>query len=100
MNWLITRHTFLSLGWDEWASIAAILTALAVLIRWLTKKAKDDLLGETNQELRRINRNLEIKNEHDAKVDVRLEKGDRKLDNHEVRLNDHERRIKRLEDRT
>lgn len=99
MNWLITRHTFLSLGWDEWASIAAILTALAVLIRWLTKKAKHDLLDEINRHLKDINRNLEIKNKHDEKVDARLQRGDRLFDDHEVRLNDHERRITRLENK-
>lgn len=99
MAWLITKHTFLSLGWDEWASIAAILTAVALTIKWLIKVTRKDLLGETNRELRRINHNLEIKNQHDEKVDARLASGDRKLDEHEFRLNEHERRIKRLEDR-
>lgn len=99
MAWLITRHTFLSLGWDEWGSIAAFATAMIIVIRWLAKKVQHDLLDETIQQLRLLNHNMEIKNQHDEKVDVRLEKGDRKLDNHEVRLNDHERRIRRLEDR-
>lgn len=98
MGWFMTQHTFLSLGWDEWASIATILTSLALIGRWLIKKAKKDLLEETNHELRRINCNLEIKNRHDEKVDARLEKGDRKLDDHEIRIQDHERRIKRLEE--
>ncbi len=98
MVWLITRHTFLSLGWDEWASIVAILTAISVVIRYLTKKAKDDLLGETNKQLRILNHNMEVSNRHQEKIDARLERGDRKMADHEVRLQDHERRIKRLEE--
>lgn len=99
MSWLMTEHTFLSLGWDEWVSIFTILMLLYGMIRRLTKKAKHDFFNEVNLQLRKINRNLEIKNKHDEKVDARLESGSRRFDNHELRLNDHERRIKRLEDK-
>lgn len=98
MAWLITRHTFLSLGWDEWGSIAAFVTAMVIAIRWLTKKVQHDLLDETIQQLRLLNHNMEIKNQHDEKVDERLEKGHDKFIRHESQLNDHERRITRLED--
>ena len=74
MAWLITRHTFLSLGWDEWGSIATFATAMIIVIRWLAKKVQHDFLGETIQQLRILNRNMEIKNQHDEKVDERLEK--------------------------
>lgn len=97
MAWLITRHTFLSLGWDEWGSIATFATAMIIVIRWLAKKVQHDFLGETIQQLRILNRNMEIKNQHDEKVDERLEKGHDKFIRHESQLNDHERRITRLE---
>jgi hypothetical protein len=98
VRWLITPHTFLSLGWDEWASIVAILTAVALVGRWLISTAKKELLAETNDQLRLLNRNMEIKNRHDEWVDNRLKKGDRKFEENSVRLDDHERRISRLED--
>lgn len=97
MAWLITKHTFLSLGWDEWGSIAAFATAMVIVIRWLTKKFQHDLLDETIQQLRILNYNMEIKNRHDAKVDERLGKGDKKFIHLEETAQDHERRINRLE---
>lgn len=97
VRWLFTPHSFLSLGWDEWASIVAILTAVALVGRWLINTAKKELLAETNDQLRLLNRNMEIKNRHDERVDNRLEKGDRKFEENSVRLDDHERRISRLE---
>lgn len=98
MAWLITEHTFLGLGWDEWGSIAALTTTMIIAIRWLTKKVQHDLLDETIQQLRILNRNMEIKNQHDTKVDERLGKAHDKFIRHESQLNDHERRITRLED--
>ena len=97
MRWLITPHTFLSLGWDEWASIVTIITAVALVGRWLINTAKRELLAETNDQLRLFNHNMEVKNRHDEQVDNRLEKGDRKFEEDSVRLDDHERRISRLE---
>lgn len=97
MAWLITKHTFLSLGWDEWSSIAALAAAMIIAIRWLTKKLQHDLLDETIQQLRILNRNMEIKNQHDAKVDERLGKIHDKFIRHESQITDHERRITRLE---
>ena len=98
MRWLITPHTFLSLGWDEWASIVAIITAVALVGRWLINTAKRELLAETNDQLRILNHNMEVKNHHDERVDNRLDKGDRKFEENSVKLDDHERRITRLED--
>ena len=99
MGWLITKDTFLSLDWGEWASIATFATAMVLAIRWLTKKFQHDLLDETLQQLRILNHNMEIKNQHDAKVDEQLKKGHDKFIRHESQLNDHERRITRLEDK-
>lgn len=97
-NWLITRHTLFSLGWDEWASIFAILTTIVIVVTWLSKKIKKDFLGETNTQLKILNHNMEVKNQHDAKVDKRLNEGHEKFMRHDFTLKDHEKRIKRLED--
>lgn len=96
-SWFMTKHTLFSLGWDEWASIVAIMTAVVILVRWLTTKVKTDLLGETNSQLRILNHNMEIYNKHSEKQDERLHRGDVRFAKQDERLNDHEKRITRLE---
>ena len=98
MNW-ITPHSFLSLNWDEWASIVAILTAIALILRWLIGKADVQLFGPIREQLRDVNAGLKEFNQRQQKAELRLENGDKKFIRHDEELKDHERRITNLEER-
>lgn len=97
MNW-ITPHSFLSLNWDEWASIVAILTAIALILRWLIGKADVQLFGPIREQLSDVNAGLKEFNQRQRKAELRLENGDKKFIRHDEELKDHERRITNLEE--
>ena len=98
MNW-ITPHSFLSLNWDEWASIIAILTAIALILRWLISKADVQLFGPIRELLSDVNAGLLEFNQRQLMSELRLENGDKKFIRHDEELKDHERRITNLEER-
>src|SRR5699024_12533445 len=52
-NW-ITPHSFLSLNWDEWASIIAILTAIVIILRWLLTRADEELFDPIRHQLQDV----------------------------------------------
>lgn len=96
MNW-ITPHSFLSLDWDEWASIIAILTAIVIILRWLLNRADEELFGPIRHQLQDVNRGLNKFNQRQSQAELRLEEGDKKFIRHDEQLKDHERRITSLE---
>lgn len=98
MSW-ITPHSFLSLNWDEWASIIAILGAVVMILRWTLRKANDDIFGPIRQQISNVNKNLEEYNKRQEKAEERLEAGDKKFIHHDEQLRNHERRITHLEDK-
>lgn len=97
MNW-ITPHSFLSLQWDEWASIIAILTAIMFIFRWLLNRADAELFDPIRHQLQSVNDSLKEYNGRQLKAELRLEEDDKELIRHEERLEDHERRITYLEE--
>lgn len=97
MNW-ITPHSFLSLDWDEWASIIAILTAIVFILRWLLDRADEELFGPIRHQLQDVNRGLNEFNQRQSQAELRLEEGDKKFIRHDEQLKDHERRITSLEE--
>lgn len=97
MNW-ITPHSFLSLEWDEWASIIAILTAIMFILRWLLNRADTELFGPIRHQLQGVNDSLKEFNNRQLRAESRLEEGDRKFIHHDEKLQDHERRITYLEE--
>ena len=97
MNW-ITPHSFLSLEWDEWASIIAILTAIIFILRWLLNRADAELFGPIRHQLQGVNDSLKEFNNRQLRAESRLEEGDRKFIHHDEQLQDHERRITCLEE--
>lgn len=97
MNW-ITPHSFLSLNWDEWASILAILTAIVFILRWLLTRADTELFGPIRHQLQDVNDSLKEFNNRQLRAELRLGEDDKKLIRHEERLEDHERRITYLEE--
>lgn len=98
MNW-ITTHSFLSLSWDEWASIVAILTAISLILRWIIGKAEVQLFGPIREQLSDVNAGLKELNQRHQKAELRLENGDKKFIRQDEELKDHERRITSLEER-
>lgn len=97
MNW-ITPHSFLSLDWDEWASIIAILTAIVFILRWLLNRADEELFGPIRHQLQDVNCGLNEFNQRQSQAELRLEEGDKKFIRHDEKLKDHERRITNLEE--
>lgn len=97
MNW-ITPHSFLSLNWDEWASIVAILTAIVFILRWLLTRADEELFGPIRHQLQDVNGGLKEFNKRQQQTELRLEEADKKFIHHDEQLKDHERRIVTLEE--
>lgn len=97
MNW-ITPHSFLSLDWDEWASIITILTVIVMILRWLLDRADEELFGPIRHQLQDVNCGLNEFNQRQSQAELRLEEGDKKFIRHDEQLQDHERRISNLEE--
>ena len=97
MNW-ITPHSFLSLDWDEWASIITILTVIVIILRWLLDRADEELFGPIRHQLQDVNCGLNEFNQRQSQAELRLEEGDKKFIRHDEQLKDHERRITSLEE--
>ena len=97
MNW-ITPHSFLSLDWDEWASIITILTVIVIILRWLLNRADEELFGPIRHQLQDVNCGLNEFNQRQSQAELRLEEGDKKFIRHDEQLKDHERRITNLEE--
>lgn len=97
MNW-ITPHSFLSLDWDEWASIITILTVIIMILRWLLNRADEELFGPIRHQLQDVNCGLNEFNQRQSQAELRLEEGDKKFIRHDEQLKDHERRITSLEE--
>lgn len=94
----ITPHSFLSLDWDEWASIITILTAIVIILRWLLDRADKELFDPIRHQLQDVNCGLNKFNQRQSQVELRLEEGDKKFIRHDEQLQDHERRITYLEE--
>lgn len=98
MNW-ITPHSFLSLDWDEWASIIAILTTIVFILRWLLDRADEELFGPIRHQLQDVNYSLKEFNHRQERAELWLGEDDKKFIHHDEQLQDHERRITNLEGR-
>lgn len=98
-NSLITAHSFLSLSWDEWGSIAAILGVVILILRWITNRFNVELFQPIYKQLKTVNQNLKEFNQRQSAAEERLKRGDKKFIQQEDELKDHERRITHLEER-
>lgn len=97
-NW-ITPHSFLSLSWDEWCSIVAILTAVILIIRWAINRAYNQLFNPILEAINKLKDATSYTTSRLEKAEARLEKGDKMFIRHDDELQDHERRISHLEER-
>lgn len=98
MENIITLHSLFSLSWDEWGSIVAVLTAIVIILRWLMKRTKDDIVGPLIKQMKDLAQTMEGFTDWQLKAAARLEKGDKKFVVHDEELKDHERRIGKLEE--
>ncbi len=96
---LITPHSFLSLNWDEWASVISIITVCYWILKSLIKKGIHDILEPFTNAIDKLTRATDENTRQQRKANDRLERGDKKFIKLEERTQDHERRITRLEDR-
>lgn len=94
----ITAHSFLSLSWDEWGSIALILTTCFGILRRLIKKGVQEVLDPINRSIERLVEATDANTIQQKRANERLERGDKKFIKLEETTKDHERRITRLED--
>lgn len=92
-------HSFLSLNWDEWGSIVAVLTAIVLIIRWVLNKAHRQLFDPVNRAINELRKSVDKSSDRLARSENRLEKGDKLFVRHDEELKDHERRISHLEER-
>lgn len=99
MTHWITAHSFLSLNWDEWASIAAILTAIVLILRWALNRAHRQLFEPVNRAIHELKVSVDKSSSRLARSENRLEKGDKIFVRHDEKLKDHERRISNLEEK-
>lgn len=97
-NW-ITTHSLFSLSWDEWGSIAAILTAVVLILRWALNRAHTQLFEPTNESIRKLNESIDNQGNQLTNLQTRMEKSDKLFIRHDDQLQDHERRITHLEER-
>lgn len=100
---LLTPHSFLGLGWDEWLSILTIIGICYGLLRSVVKhafkKGINEILGPIYEAIKKLTKAIDDFSERQAKANERLERGDKKFLEQEENIKDHERRITRLEDR-
>lgn len=87
-------HSFLGLGWDEWASIVAIVGALVAAIFWMFRKiVMDPFMGKIDD----LAQQVKGMNDSSALVHENHEKW---LQRQDVHLARHDEEIKTLFDRT
>lgn len=98
---IITPHSFLGLGWDEWLSVFTIIGICYGLLRSVIKhafqKGIDDILGPIYDAIKKLTQAINEFRESQATANKRLERGDRKFMEQAELIKDHERRITRLE---
>jgi septal ring factor EnvC (AmiA/AmiB activator) len=89
-------HYFLGLGWDEWASIVAILSSVIVGTGWLFKRIFSSMLEPIYDELKELSKNFKQLNKDFEKRERSITQLDKRLDGLESRLVEQETNIKNL----
>lgn len=97
---LITPHSFLSLNWDEWGSIFAVMMIIVGIIRWTLKRLHQQLFGPVIEAINDLHKSVDKFSTRLVRSEDRLEKGDKLFIRHDEELKDHERRITHLEEHT
>lgn len=55
-------NVFLGLGWDEWASIIAIITGLSIFSGWIFKRVSGNVLRPVFNQLKQLTDNIKVLN--------------------------------------
>lgn len=98
MGPILTIHSFFSLSWDEWGSIVAILGAVIVILRWLLKRTRNDIVGPLLRQMADLTRTIKDITAWQLKTGARLDDGDKKFAVYGEKIHEHDRRIDRLEE--
>ena len=89
-------HQILGLGWDEWGSIIAIISAVGYLLRGLLKRYVELPIQGVRNDLKRSHE-LQEKNLHT--LEQRAEQHEKMLQAHEIKLHEQGVKIEDLEDK-
>ena len=89
-------HQVLGLGWDEWGSIIAIISAVGYLLRGLLKRYVELPMQGIRNDLKRSHE-LQEKNLHT--LEQRAEQHEKMLQAHEIKLHEQGVKIEDLEDK-
>ena len=89
-------HQVLGLGWDEWGSIVAVISAVGYLLRYLLKRYVELPMQGIRDDLKRSHE-LQEKNLHT--LEIRAEQHEKILRIHEIKLHEQGVKIEDLEDR-
>jgi hypothetical protein len=89
-------HQVLGLGWDEWGSIIAIISAIGYLLRGLLKRYVELPMQGIRNDLKRSHE-LQEKNLHT--LEQRAEQHEKMLHSHEIKLHEQGVKIEDLEDK-
>lgn len=89
-------HQVLGLGWDEWGSIAAVISAVGYLLRGLLKRYVELPMQGIRNDLKRSHE-LQEKNLHT--LEQRAEQHEKMLQDHEIKLHEQGIKIEDLEDK-
>jgi hypothetical protein len=86
----------LGLGWDEWGSIVAIISAVGYLLRGLLKRYVELPMQGIRNDLKRSHE-LQEKNLHT--LETRAEQHEKMLQSHEIKLHEQGIKLEDLEDK-
>lgn len=89
-------HEVLGLGWDEWGSIIAIISAVGYLLRGLLKRYVELPIQGVRNDLKRSHE-LQEKNLHT--LEMRAEQHEKMLQSHEIKLHEQGIKLEDLEDK-
>ncbi|MGG6996040.1 UNVERIFIED_CONTAM: hypothetical protein HCY04_04565 [Limosilactobacillus fermentum] len=89
-------HQVLGLGWDEWGSIVAVISAVGYLLRGLLKRYVELPMQGIRNDLKRSHE-LQEKNLHT--LEMRAEQHEKLLQSHEIKLHEQGIKIEGLEDK-
>lgn len=89
-------HEILGLGWDEWGSIVAVISAVGYLLRGLLKRYVELPIQGVRNDLKRSHE-LQEKNLHT--LETRAEQHEKMLQSHEIKLHEQGIKLEDLEDK-
>ncbi len=89
-------HQVLGLGWDEWGSIVAVISAVGYLLRGLLKRYVELPMQGIRNDLKRSH---ELQEKNLRTLETRAEQHEKMLQSHEIKLHEQGIKLEDLEDK-